>query len=413
MKTEKEEEGAAGETYDGKKEEEGRKEEEEEQEEKEETAPPSEEKEDGREENTKQGQTTLPNDGRTELNEKGKKESLRLAENIQRIREEKEKAHREEHRRHEEEKRRIEKKKKDERDAIISKEQQIPREQNQIFILKTDRIEIRGPTLQSVIEKANKHDRYTTNEHAKSESHREAERRGLKKGFPQGRSISIIRLPDKRVIDSQDDKTRLFWEDNLPSTIAARTILTLTDSPTEITHIPTKARHDKDDISRHLQKQHRETLNYIITTSRYLTDIRTTLETDVRVERGMILTELGGWVLIDKHENENGRISMMILEYETFHGEFQYEQSRTGRKYTTRLDRLEETTDDRMQQEVDTAMNAGINALATRLHQDEEETWYFPRTEYEEDQLIQQERTQRIKDPYAAMWVDKAFDMKL
>ena len=64
-----------------------------------------------------------------------------------------------------------------------------------------------------------------------------------------------------------------------------------------------------------------------------------------------------------------------------------------------------------MQQEVDTAMNAGINALATRLHQDEEETWYFPRTEYEEDQLIQQERTQRIKDPYAALWVDKAFDM--
>ena len=105
VKTEKEEKGAAGETYDGKKEEEGRKEEEEEQEEKEETAPPSEEKEDGREENTKQGQTTLLNDGRTELNEKGKKEALRLAENIQRIREEKEKTHREEHRRHEEEKR--------------------------------------------------------------------------------------------------------------------------------------------------------------------------------------------------------------------------------------------------------------------------------------------------------------------
>ena len=182
--------------------------------------------------------------------------------------------------------------------------------------------------------------RYTTNEHAKSESHREAERHGLKKGFPQGGSISIIRLPDKRVIDSQHIKTRLFWEDNLPSTIGARTILTLTDSPTEVTHIPTKARHDKDDISRHLQKQHRETLNYIITTSRYLTDIRTTLETDVRVERGMILTELGGWVLIDKHENENGRISMMILEYETFHGEFQGEQSRTGRKYTTQLKRL-------------------------------------------------------------------------
>ena len=80
---------------------------------------------------------------------------------------------------------------------------------------------------------------------------------------------------------------------------------------------------------------------------------------------------------------------MMILEYETYHGEFQSEQSRTGRKYTTKLERLEETTDDHMQQEVDTAMNAGINAQATRLHQDEEETWYFPRTEYEEDQLIQ------------------------
>ena len=218
-------------------------------------------------------------------------------------------------------------------------------------------------------------------------------------------------MPDKRVTKTQDDMTRIFWEDNLPSTIGARTILTLADKPTKITHIPTKGKYDQGDIYRHLQKRHRESLNHITTTSRYWTDIETTLQTGVRVERGMILTELGGWVLIDKHENENARISMNILEYETYHGEFPGEQARTGRKYTTDLARLEKTTDDRIQQLIDATMNAGTNALATRLHQDEEETWYFPRTEYEEDQLIQQERTQRIKDPYAALWVDKAFDM--
>ena len=411
VETEREEARAGGATHAEKKGEEGRKGEEEEQEEKGETAPPSEEKEDGREENTKKGQTTLSNDGRTELNEKGKEESIRLAKNTQRKREEEEKAIREEHRRHEKEKRRIERMKKDESDAIISQDQQIPREQNQIFILKTDRTEIHGLTLKSVIEQANKHDRYITNELAKPESHRKAEKIGLTKGFPEGRSITIIRLPDKRVTETQDDKTRIFWEDNLPSTIGTRTILTLTDSPTKITHIPTKGRYDQDDINRHLKKQHRESLNHITTTSRYWTDIETTLQTDVRVERGMILTELGGWVLIDKHENENARISMNILEHETYHGEFPGEQARTGRKYTTDLTRLEETTDDHIQQEIDATMNAGTNALATRLHQDEEETWYVPRTEDEEDQLIQQERTQRIKDPFAALWVDKAFDM--
>ena len=31
----------------------------------------------------------------------------------------------------------------------------------------------------------------------------------------------------------------------------------------------------------------------------------------------MILTELGGWVLIDKHENENSKISMTIMEHVT------------------------------------------------------------------------------------------------
>jgi hypothetical protein len=64
-----------------------------------------------------------------------------------------------------------------------------------------------------------------------------------------------------------------------------------------------------------------------------------------------------------------------------------------------------------MQQDVDKALNAGINAMATILHPEEKETWYHPRTEYEEDKLIQQERTLRIKDPCVAMWVDRAFDM--
>jgi hypothetical protein len=210
-------------------------------------------------------------------------------------------------------------------------------------------------------------------------------------------------------LTTQQDK--IYWTDNLPSAIGARTILTITDKPTKTTHIPTKAKYDKDDISRHLQKKNRETLNYITTTSRYVTDIDTTLETNVRVERGMILTELGGWVLIDKHENENGRNSMMIMEHETFNGNFLEGEYRTGHRYTERINRLKDTTDDRMQQEVDTALNAGINAFATTLHQDEKETWYHPRTEYEEDQLIQQERTLRIKDPYVVMWVDRAFDM--
>jgi hypothetical protein len=263
VETEREEARAGGATHAEKKGEEGRKGDEGEQEEKGETAPPNEEKEDGREENTKKGQTTLSNDGRTDLNEKGKEDSIRLAENTQRKREEEEKAIREEHRRLEKKKRRIENKKKDERDAIFNK---IPREQNHIFILKTDRIEIHGLTLKSVIEQANKHDRYITNELAKPESHRKAEKIGLTKGFPEGKSITIIRLPDKRVTETQDDKTRILWEDNLPSTIGTRTILTLTDSPTKITHIPTKGRYDQDDINRHLKKQHRESLNHITTT---------------------------------------------------------------------------------------------------------------------------------------------------
>jgi hypothetical protein len=126
----------------------------------------------------------------------------------------------------------------------------------------------------------------------------------------------------------------------------------------------------------------------------------------------MILTELGGWVLIDKHENENSKISMTIMEHVTYNSDFQHKEYRTGHKYTTIPEQLKETTDARlMQQEVDKAMNAGINGLATILHPEEEETWYHPRTEYEEDKLIRQERTLRIEDPDVAMWVDRAFDM--
>jgi hypothetical protein len=121
-------------------------------------------------------------------------------------------------------------------------------------------------------------------------------------------------------------------------------------------------------------------MDYITTTSRYMTDIEPTLEKDVRVERGMILTEIGGWVLIDKHENENGRNSMMIMEHETYHGDFQVNEYRTGHRYTAKLNRLKETTDALMQQEVDKALNTGVNALATIciLHSDEEKTWYHP-----------------------------------
>jgi hypothetical protein len=145
-----------------------------------------------------------------------------------------------------------------------------------------------------------------------------------------------------------------------------------------------------------------------------MTDIETTLKTDVRVERGMILTELGGWVLIDKHENENSKIGMTIMEYLTMNSDFQSNEYRTGQKYTTLSATYKEwkTTDTLLiQQKADKALNKGINGLATTLHPGEEATWYFPRTEYEEDTLIQQERTLRIKDADVAMWADRAFDM--
>ena len=115
----------------------------------------------------------------------------------------------------------------DDRNAIISKEQQLPRIQNQAFVIKTDKVEIHGKTLQNAIDQANKHERYISHESAKSKSHREAERWGLKKGFPQGKSLSITRIPDSRAVDSQHNKTRIYWVDNLPSAIGARTILTL------------------------------------------------------------------------------------------------------------------------------------------------------------------------------------------
>ena len=56
-----------------------------------------------------------------------------------------------------------------------------------------------------------------------------------------------------------------------------------------------------------------------------MTDIETALKKDVRVERGMILTELGGWVLIDKHENENSKVSMTIMGHVTYNSNFQSE----------------------------------------------------------------------------------------
>jgi hypothetical protein len=114
----------------------------------------------------------------------------------------------------------------------------------------------------------------------------------------------------------------------------------------------------------------------------------------------LYITELGGWVLIDKHENEYGKMSMTIMGHVTYNSKFQSEEYRTGHKYTTIPKRIKEwkTTDARLasswiQQEADKAMIEGINGLATILHPEEEETWYHPRTEYEEDKLIQQERT--------------------
>ena len=58
-----------------------------------------------------------------------------------------------------------------------------------------------------------------------------------------------------------------------------------------------------------------------------MTDIETALKKGIciRVERGMILTELGGWVLIDKHENENSKVSMTIMGHVTYNSNFQSE----------------------------------------------------------------------------------------
>jgi hypothetical protein len=84
----------------------------------------------------------------------------------------------------------------------------------------------------------------------------------------------------------------------------------------------------------------------------------------------MILRELGGWVLIDKHENENSRICMAILDARTAESDFQKGEYRTGRRYRElppeyknwkRQDTLP------IQQETNMAMNIGINGLATTL----------------------------------------------
>jgi hypothetical protein len=211
----------------------------EEQEEKEETAPLNEEKEDGREEKTKHDPTNLLNDGRTDLNEKGKEATRKIKESARMRREKDEKAGREEYRRRENEERRKEQERTDDRNAIISNEKQVPRIQNQVFVIKTDKVTIYGNTLQEAVNQANKHEMYIRNAFAKSKSHEEAERIGLVKGFPQGMSLSITRIPDRRAKDSQHNKTRIYWADNLPSAIGARTILTLTNRQTSKNNVRT------------------------------------------------------------------------------------------------------------------------------------------------------------------------------
>jgi hypothetical protein len=123
----------------------------------------------------------------------------------------------------------------------------------------------------------------------------------------------------------------------------------------------------------------------------------------------MILTQLGEWVglLIDKHENENSRVCMAIMDAWTADSDFQNGEYRTGRRYIELPPEYKNwKTQDTLpiQQEADKALNIA----------EEEETWYLlyhPRTEFEEDKLIQQERTLLIKSAYLAMWVDRAFDM--
>jgi hypothetical protein len=75
-----------------------------------------------------------------------------------------------------------------------------------------------------------------------------------------------------------------------------------------------------------------------MTTSRYYTSIETTQTTRVRVEKGMVLTELGGWVLIDKDENENGRITMAIMKEWTI--EDNLKQGYLNRAEATRHDEM-------------------------------------------------------------------------
>jgi hypothetical protein len=160
---------------------------------------------------TKHDPTNLLNDGRTDLNEKGKEATRKIKESARMRREKEEKAGREEYRRRENEERRKEKKRTDDRNEIISNEKQVPRKQNQAFVIKTDKVEIYGKTLQNAIDQANKHEMYITNASAKSKSHEEAEGIGLEKGFPQGKSLSITRIPDERAKDSQHNKTRIYW----------------------------------------------------------------------------------------------------------------------------------------------------------------------------------------------------------
>jgi hypothetical protein len=196
---------------------------------------------------------------------------------------------------------------------LLDRENQTPWNAHQVYMLKTDIIWILGKTVKEVVDRANADIDYKSNSKADRKSHEAAKKLGLTKGFPTGRSLTIARLPDKRALKATHDKAKIYWNHNLPSAIGARTILTLTDMAGKTTYVPTSTRNDKHSGNRSLRVQERIFGSYIRTNSRYTTTIETTQTTKVRVEKGMILTELGGWVLIDKHENENSRISMAIL----------------------------------------------------------------------------------------------------
>jgi hypothetical protein len=124
--------------------------------------------------------------------------------------EEEEKRYREQKRKEAAKERQREEDRKDNLFELTSNEKQPPRKPNQVFVVKTDKIVIIESTVQKVINKTNGERKYIQNSEADQDSHEAALELGFTKGFPEGRSMAITRIPDQRALDATHERAKVY-----------------------------------------------------------------------------------------------------------------------------------------------------------------------------------------------------------